>query len=151
MAPVMRSALLLAACLAVLGAQGAARAADLSLQALGAQKLEAGQCGLFLWTRDRDQSLLAVAYDAPAVVRVRIDGRVRELRRSGFAGEPQFGHFETQQFSDGAMRVELEVAFDERRTMSDGAVVGRGIMRVANDGGDASVVPVGGLVACKRT
>jgi hypothetical protein len=127
-------------------------AGALELEALPAQQLESGRCGLFLWARETQaqQVFILVAYDEPAQARIRTGGRIRDLPRTSFAGEPAYGHFERQVFSDAAMTLDLRLNFDSSRPVRDGAVVRDGVLRIEDRGGWQIVRPVGGMVACKR-
>lgn len=133
-----------AACAATAGA-------EVKLEALAPQRLEVGQCGLFLWSRSADQSFVMVAYDQPATARLRLDGKDRQLSRTSFAGEPVQGHFETQSFTEGRLSVAIDIEFDPDKPIRDGAILRRGLLRIAEAGGAETVVPVGGMVACKRS
>ncbi len=136
---------------AMLAVSGAASAAEQRLETLAPQTLEAGQCGLFLWSRSADQSFVVVAYDQPAIARVRLEGRDRQLERTSFAGEPVQGHFESQTFSDGRIKVVIDVQFDPDKPIRDGAIIRNGLLRISATGEAEVVMPVGGMVACKRT
>jgi hypothetical protein len=127
-------------------------AGGLELEALPAQQLERGRCGLFLWAREAQaqQVFILVAYDEPAQARIRTGGRIRDLPRTSFAGEPAYGHFERQVFTDAAMTLDLRLNFDSSRPVRDGAVVRDGVLRIEDRGGWQIVRPVGGMVACKR-
>lgn len=120
------------------------------LEALPAQSLESGRCGLFLWLREAQPVFVFVAYDQPAQARIRTGGRTHDLPRTRFAGEPAYGHFERQTFSDGAVTLDLNVRFDPDRPIRDGAVVREGVLRIEGGDGWQIVAPVGGMVACKR-
>ncbi|MDX2235192.1 MAG: hypothetical protein NW200_11910 [Hyphomonadaceae bacterium] len=151
--PVIRAAAALA--LALLGglAIGGALAqegADAVLGKLRPQKLQDGQCGLFLWSRSREQPFVAVAYDQPATARVQIDGGERQLQRTAFDGEVIAGHFLNQSFAEGRISVRIEMDPASIREIQDGAIISRGALRVSYRDGPESVMPVGGMIACKR-
>ena len=92
-----------------------------------------------------------MAYDQPAQARVRTEGHVRTLARTRFAGEPSYGHFEHQTFSDGQLTLEADIRFDPSRPVTDGAIIREGVLRIEGGDGWSTVMPVGGMVACKRT
>jgi hypothetical protein len=135
---------------ALVGTTPPASSAD-TLEKLEAQSLEKGQCGLFLWARSTDQTFVVVAYDQPSIVRVRIDGRERQLPRTTFSGEPVFGHFESQTFSAGGLTVGIDIEFDADKPVRDGALVKRGLVRYGRQGEPETIMPVGGIAACKRS
>jgi len=122
---------------------------DMAFDALPAQELAQGRCGLFLWARGAQPVFVLFASDAPAQARVRIDGRDHELRRTAFSGESSHGHFERQTFSNGRLTLEADLAFDETRPIRDGAIIERGMLRIAARDGAETVAPVGGMTACK--
>jgi hypothetical protein len=126
------------------------RAGDAGPDALPPQRLNEGQCGLFLWKRAAQPVFILVVYDQPAQARILAQGRARDLPRTSFSGEPVFGHFEHQIFSDGNVTLDLNVRFDEQRSIRDGAVVSEGVLRLGGAGGAQTIIPVGGMVACKR-
>jgi len=122
----------------------------MTLAALEPQALEAGRCGLFLWSRGERPDFVFVAYDQPAIARVKVDGRVRELARTRFSGEVISGHFEDQTFADDDVRLEVRVRSDPERSVRDGAIIRDGVIRIVENDGWQSVTPVGGMVACQR-
>lgn len=122
---------------------------DLRFDVLEPQPLEAGRCGLYVWAQSAQQPLfIAVAYNNPAQVHVRIDGRDRVLPRTGFDGNPNSGHFEVQTFEDRTISLTLDVTFDLERPLRDGASIRSGVMRVRDREGWETIVPIGGLLAC---
>lgn len=122
---------------------------DMRFDVLEPRPLEAGRCGLYVWAQSAQQPLfIAVAYNTPAQVHVRIDGRERVLPRTSFDGAPNSGHFEVQTFEDRNMALTLDVAFDLERPLRDGASIRSGVMRVRDREGWETIVPIGGLLAC---
>lgn len=122
---------------------------DLRFDVLEPRPLEAGRCGLYVWAQSAQQPLfIAVAYNTPAQVHVRIDGRDRVLARTSFDGAPNSGHFEVQTFEDRTIALTLDVAFDLERPLRDGASIRSGVMRVRDREGWETIVPIGGLLAC---
>jgi hypothetical protein len=153
-----RALLLAAAALCTAGAaqaddrRPAVQAGDVRFEALAPQTLPDGRCGLFLWGRSAaDQPVfILAAFDDPAEARVRADGDRRSLARVSFGGDPVYGLFEQQRFSDGRLTLDVDVSFDDQRQVTDGAVVKHGVIKLINAEGWETVVPVGGMVACKR-
>ncbi|MBI1251677.1 MAG: hypothetical protein GC189_09425 [Alphaproteobacteria bacterium] len=147
----MRTAALAAALCVAPGAALAQRgeATEMSFEALARQPLYPGECGMFLWSRAERPQFVFVALDEPAEAKVRVDSRNRTLRRSDFSGAPVYGHFERQTFSGDRITITADVEFDLDRPLRDGAVVKSGVLRARDDRGWETVLPVGGLVACK--
>ncbi|MCR6643542.1 MAG: hypothetical protein NVV62_02910 [Terricaulis sp.] len=122
---------------------------DMRFDVLEPRPLEPGRCGLYVWAQSAQQPLfIAVAYNTPAQVHVRIDGRDRVLARTSFDGAPNSGHFEVQTFEDRNMALTLDVTFDLDRPLRDGASIRTGVMRVRDREGWETIVPIGGLLAC---
>lgn len=155
MASVLKTAVAafaLLACLAPASAQtdsGTVRAGEMWFEALPPQELPDGHCGLFLWARSPEPTFIFVAYDTPASAYVRTNGRDRSLRRTNFSGDRVHGHFERQTYSDDRFTLNVELTFDERRPVRDGAIVQEGVVRVVDRQGWETIMPVGGMVACK--
>jgi len=124
-------------------------AGGITFEALPPQELQAGECGLFLWSKGTRPVFFLVAYDAPAIVYVRDNGRPRRFNRSRFGGELVSGFFERQTFVDGDITLQLEIEFDEQRQIADGALIKQGVVRVTDKKGWRSIVPVTGIVGCK--
>lgn len=155
MVSVLRLAALLAAAALLAVAPSAAQsssgieAGDVLLGPIPPQELPQGSCGLFLWARGDEPMLILAAFHDTSQARVRVDGSIRSLRRTRFAGERQFGHFEHQIFNEGRLTLDVDLVFDQTRQMRDGAMVESGVIRVTSRDGTLTVVPVGGMVACK--
>ncbi|MBI1187121.1 MAG: hypothetical protein GC206_07295 [Alphaproteobacteria bacterium] len=130
--------------------RGADAEAALTLAQLEPQGLEAGRCGLFLWSRGERPEFVFVAYDQPAAARVKISGRERDLPRTAFSGAVLTGHFEQQTYAQDGVTLDVQVRADETRTVRDGTIISDGVIRVIENNGWESVVPVGGMIACQR-
>jgi hypothetical protein len=119
------------------------------LEQLEPQDLNPGECGMFLWTRDGRQTLVFAAFDKPRLARLRADGHTWSIPRTAFRGEANSGHFEHQRFANDDMTVDADIVFDEETKLADGAVVRDGVVRIVSRRGWETVVPVGGMTACK--
>ncbi|WP_156678587.1 hypothetical protein [Sphingomonas profundi] len=115
------------------------------LGALPRQALGAGECGLFLWKAAPSARLVLMAKSGPPTfARILLDGRPVDLPRLGggdFASEP------TARYGDGRITLSLELSIENRRGLSDGAVVA-GSLGLERTDGDGFVLPVTGLLAC---
>ena len=134
-------------------AQNTANQVDLGgvrLDALPAQKLSPGRCGLFLWSRTERPVFILFATEAPAEATVRIGGRNRQLARKVTSGERVLGHFERQSFANGQYSLEVEITYDTTRPIQDGAIIKQGVMRTLDKKGFATVVPIGGMIGCQK-
>lgn len=134
-------------------AQGTSDQVDIGgtkLEALSAQKLSPGRCGLFLWSRTQQPVFIMFATEAPAEAMVRIGGRDRKLARKTTGGERVFGHFEKQTFSSNQYTFDVELTYDTSRPIQDGAIIKQGVMRTTDKKGFATVLPVGGMIGCQK-
>ena len=128
---------------------GVIEAGDLRFEALPAQPMGPGACGMFLWGQSAGEPVLVLAAFAnPARAHVRVNGRERDLPRTAAEGQAANGQFETQTFSDGRLSLNVDVTFDAARRMRGGAAIERGVIRVVDQAGWETLIPVGGLVGC---
>lgn len=120
------------------------------LDALPAQKLSPGRCGLFLWSRSERPVFIMFATEAPAQATVKIGGRTRQLARKATSGERVFGHFERQTFASGPYSLDVELTYDRSRPVQDGAIIKQGVMRTMDKNGFATILPIGGMIGCQK-
>jgi hypothetical protein len=155
MADLLRSACL---AIAVLCAPGAAVAqsngdrvdvGDFQLDGLPSQELSVGHCGLFLWSKSERPVFIVFASEQPAQATVRLNGKIRALKRTATAGEMVFGQFETQTFAGNGVTFQIDLTFDHAKPIQDGAVIKSGVLRSRNKQGFETLVPVGGMIGCK--
>jgi len=136
------------------GAQSAERieAGALQFEQLSPQRLAPGRCGMFLWAQAGRPVLILAAFDQPATAVVQTGGRQRSFERASFSGNPIHGMFERQSYEGGGgVTLEVDVELDTERAMRDGALIKEGVVRVRDREGWETVVPIGGMVACKTT
>jgi hypothetical protein len=128
---------------------GVFEAGELRFGALPSQDLQAGHCGLFLWTGIERPVFLFFGSDDPARATVRLKGRDRQLKRTSVSGERIYGHFERQTFEGQGLTFAVNLTFDAERSLPDGAVVQKGSITVRDKGGTETIIPVAGMVGCK--
>ena len=126
----------------------AAPPAEVGLQEIPAQRLESGQCALFLWTRDQPPKRVFVALQSPAVARVKVDGRVLELARVAWEGEAQFGHPPMQRFAGAGLELTVRIQTDTRSGLVGGAVAPAATIEYRTAGWE-TVVPAAGMIGCQ--
>jgi hypothetical protein len=119
-----------------------------ALQELPPQRLATGQCALVAWTLS-DRRRVFMALSNPAVARLQIDGATRELPRQAQEGAVIYGHAARQTFADAGMTLTLDVEFDPDRRLLGGATIRRGALELKAASGWATIMPIGGLVACE--
>lgn len=156
MASLLKRAAFAAAMILLAGAAHAQGTSDqvdiggIKLDALPAQKLSPGRCGLFLWSRTQQPVFIMFATDNPAESTIRIGNRNRQLDRKSTSGERVFGHFEKQTFSDRQYTFDVELTYDTSRPIQDGAIIKQGVMRTTDKKGFSTVLPIGGMIGCQK-
>lgn len=129
---------------------GVVDAGAFQFEELPAQPLTPGSCAMFLWAQSAGEPVFVLAaYAQPAEARVRIDGRDRTLRRASAEGQSASGHFERQTYVDRGVSITVDVEFARDRPMVDGAALERATLRVTDDDGWETIIPVGGLIGCQ--
>ena len=116
---------------------------------LSPRKLAAGQCGMFLWSKAPDRSL--VFFNARGGVgHIVLGGREIEIARAAADGDEVLGQFENQTFRHEGLSIELRIQFERRPGLARGAVIPQGALRLKRDDGWEYILPVGGLVGCEE-
>lgn len=156
MASVLKYASLAAISLCLAGAASAQSvgsqvdAGGLKFEALDAQELKPGQCALFVWSRSARPVFILFAPDNPSRATARVDGREQQFERKATSGARVLGHFERQTFAGGRYAFEIELAYDTDHPIQDGALIRQGVLRHRDSKGNLTVVPVGGMIGCKK-
>lgn len=156
MASVLKRIACAAFILATVGAAGAQSVADrvsfgeIELQALKSQKLTPGRCSLFLWSKTERPVFVLFANEDPAQALVKIDGREYRMSRKTTSGEAVFGHFEKQSFVGGKYRFDLDLTYEKDGKVQDGVIIQRGVLRTRDKAGFETILPVGGMIGCKK-
>lgn len=156
MASVLKHLVCAMVVLAVSGVAGAQSVADrvsfgeIELEALKSQKLTAGRCSLFLWSKTERPVFVMFASEDPAQALVKIDGREFRMSRKTTSGESVLGHFEKQTFVGGKYRFDLDLTYERNGKVQDGAIIERGILRSRDKAGFETILPVGGMIGCKK-
>lgn len=119
------------------------------LGAVGPQKLAAGQCGLFLWSRTTPPRLVLFSDGAAGTAQMVIDGRAQILRRDSGEGEGFYGQFPKQHFAAGGFSLHLSLEGDADAGIVNGAKISRGLLRLEDETGGYQAVPVAGMIACE--
>ncbi len=122
---------------------------ELRVGVLGARDLRGGECGLFLWNRATPPELVFFANPDSGEAAVVVDGRERALRRLEVEAPVDGGRPGSQTFatSSGDMSVRLTVL--ETEQVQDGYRVTSASLRFGDATGWSSVMPAGGLAACR--
>lgn len=119
------------------------------IEPLSPQQLRAGQCGLFLWSRDEKRDLVFFSLGSRAEAKMNIAGQEVTFDRTKAEGVSTLGQYPRQSYQRGDLSVSLSMDIESRANMSGGVVVPRGSLRFEQTGGWNLVLPVGGIIACE--
>lgn len=122
---------------------------DIRVGELSPRDLGSGECGLFLWRRAGEQSLVFAFNSSTERAAIVIDGAERALRRTEVVSSTSGAQFGEQVFATTGGEISVRLAIHERQDIADGARISRAVLRVADDRGWSAVIGVGGLAACQ--
>lgn len=124
-------------------------ASDVPFGELPPQRLERGQCALFLWSRTTPPRRVLMALNDPAIARVRLGGRTVDLARTRVEGPAAFGHARTQSYAGAGASLVITVDMESRGGVVGGAVVPTAAIEYRTVAGWTIIVPAAGLLACQ--
>ena len=127
----------------------AAAPAGAPLEELPVQRLKAGECALFLWTRDTPARRVFMALQTPAVARIQVGGKTLELPRVSSEGQAVFGHYPVQRYAGSGHELTVRIETDVRSGLSAGAVAPNATIEHRAAGGWETVIPAAGLIGCQ--
>lgn len=127
----------------------AAATVEVPLEEIPAQRLDSGQCALFLWTRGSPPRRVFMALQSPALARVKVGGRVLDLPRVGWEGEAVFGHPAMQRFAGSGLELKVTIQADARSGLVGGAVAPTATIEYRSADGWETVIPAAGMVGCQ--
>lgn len=125
---------------------GAAPASIVPLAELPPQQLARGSCALFLWDRASGRRI-AMLGNAPALLRVVIDGRSIDLPQDRAEGAAVMGFAANASYRSAARRFDTRLVIEPATV--GGAVVRDGSLTITADDGSAIVTPVAGIAGCR--
>jgi len=114
---------------------------------LSPRKLAVGECGMFLWSRNTERALVFFG-EGRGDARAMIAGQEVNLKRAAVEGREAFGQFESQTYTAGNERLQIDVKFEHRDGMGRGVIIQPGTLTLINSDGWRTVLPVAGIVAC---
>ncbi|WP_321392230.1 hypothetical protein [Emcibacter sp.] len=120
------------------------------ISTLPPRTMEAGQCGLFLWSKVPQRELVFYSVSKNMAGDMVIDGIARSLERTSAEGEGFYGQFTRQIFAGEGYEVQLLLEPEIRDGMADSVVVPRGSLRLRKPDGWEHVMAVGGLISCQK-
>lgn len=121
-------------------------ASALPLAELPPQQLARGACALFLWDRASGRRIAMVG-NAPAVLRVMIDGRSTDLPQDHADGAVVMGFAANASYRSAARRFDTRLIIEA--ATAGGGVVRDGSLTITADDGSAIVTPVAGIAGCR--
>lgn len=127
----------------------AAGPVEVPLEEIPPQRLESGQCALFLWTRASPPRRVFMALQSPTLARVKVGGRVLDLPRVAWEGEPVFGHPTMQRFAGSGLQLTITIQPDTRSGLVGGAVAPAATIEYRAADGWETVIPAAGMIGCQ--
>ena len=119
------------------------------LGTLPPQPLARGQCGLFLWARRPQRSLVLFINGSEQHARLRLDGALVNARRTAAAGDQVYGLFPEQIFVIEDLTIRLHFEAERRDGFTDGAVIPRATLSVEDATNWEVIMPAAGLIGCQ--
>jgi len=113
------------------------------------QRLRAGQCGMFLWSRTSDRKLVMFSKSDDQGAIVMLSGREQNVPRVSGEGKNVLGYSAQQSYVWRGLFLQVNVELDQRPEIGRGAVIPTGTIRISRRDGWEYVLPVGGIVACE--
>jgi len=112
------------------------------------QKLDIGECGLFLWLKREDAPLVFFQRsDGQAFMAV--DGSMKPMERTETEQPIALQYFKNQSFEVGDMVIQISVKPESLRSLKQGLKLPDGSISIQQQGGWSAILPVAGLIACK--
>jgi len=125
---------------------------DLLLARIGGldrQKLEDGECGLFLWAALPARRLVFFQKNREIGAEMHLDGSVQTLVRQRAEGEQIYGLFPDQSFTTSDLTISLSLAADGLDPVTKGTMIRQASLRIDDSSGWTITMPVAGLIACQ--
>ncbi len=120
-----------------------------TLSELAPQRLRAGECGMFLWTRTSERKLVMFSKAVDNGAMVMLNGREQNVPRVSGDGRIVMGYNAQQSYVWRGLFLQVNIEFEQRSGLGRGAVIPTGTIRMSRRDGWEYVVPVGGLIACE--
>lgn len=129
--------------------QPAAEEAPAPVTELPPQGLEAGECAVFFWGSGEARPFLAYENFNEGIVRLYLDGAVREFATTARPDSLVPGLRYERRFSLAETGSDIELSGEIHGGAADGLRIAPAIMRVHRPGGEQMVIPVTGHYACR--
>lgn len=120
----------------------------LPLGGLPPQSLPVRGCAAYLFSTGKTRTLIAMASAEAGALRISINGAPADLARSTQAGSAGYGFAATTTYQGAGMSATLDLAVQNRRDLTQGAVIDQGSLRLDRPGEDTIILPLAGLIGC---
>lgn len=117
------------------------------LGTLDRQALPVRGCAAYLWSR-ADRQFAAVAGSDPAILRLKVDGRVVEMARVAQAGQAGLGLPVQGTYEAAGLSATVTMTIAPRDDLTRGAIVPEATLTLRRAGADELIQPLAGLVGC---
>ena len=120
------------------------------LGTLPRQALDRGSCAAFLWEVTEPPRLVLMLRAGSGAARAMFSGAVRDLAQAAASGEAVRGIAPKARYGTDGSALDVDLVIEERSGLADGAVIPSGTVNMQRPGGDTVVMPVSGMIACRR-
>ncbi|MEM6683308.1 MAG: hypothetical protein AAF607_13805 [Pseudomonadota bacterium] len=129
--------------------QPAAWTAGFPLQQIPQQTLEAGECGLALWTKSQSRTRIFYAVNTRRSGIISFQGRQTSLPAQHEQVDLVRGFSPHQRYADARLTLALNLTIETRQDVLSNAVVRDGILTLTDAlSGQSLVLPVVGVIGC---
>ena len=112
------------------------------------QKLDAGDCGLFLFAARPAPRFVFFSEAAKGTAKVVLNGKETVLARSLTEGDVLDLHYTEQVFRSPVENIEIKVTINEATPSEGGSQITKASLRISDSAGWKMVIPVGGATSC---
>jgi len=116
---------------------------------LSPQKLNTGECGLFLWLRREDTPLVYFQRSNTEVSNMVLDGALMSLKRVTRERMIGASFFERQMFTSDSMDVLLSIKAEQYQNIRQGLKIPQGTLSLREKNGWSASLPVAGMIGCQ--
>ena len=121
----------------------------LAMTELPPQSLEVGECAVFFWGGGEARAFLAYENFNEGVVRIFVEGGMREFASMARAESLVPGLRYERRFTDPSLQLDIELAGDMHGGGADGLRIAPAILRLHRPDDQQVVIPVTGHYACR--
>ena len=120
----------------------------LPISSLPPQRLPAKGCAAFLWTRTPSMAPVAMAMTDPAMLRLSIDGKARDLPISAQNGIGGLGFSQVTEYKDAGVTATLQGTVRTDAGAPKSGSISDALLRIDRAGRDSFTIPVAGAISC---